>query len=279
MAYGPKVLSWIELPNDTALISRCIIVPTHRTSRTDLINPDDPRVLNFAKTVRTRLQQFRFEHYNKVAIPKVPAGIQLSSRGLDLYRALALPVEQDQHFCTILAHLVAGQSQFQARLISATHASAVRILYMAIHRAPLAGACGLKELTKAMTVDLGSRGEPSRLIERKVGHVLTSLGLTNRSRTNPGRYVLWLERSDRVRIHEMARDYEVEGVEPDPNCDICKEISTVHTAARTDEIGEQTRDPSNTEKRKQHEHHERHEHITVAATRALNRRAKRFHSR
>jgi hypothetical protein len=56
-------------------------------------------------------------------------------------------------------------------------------------------------------VDLASRGEPSKLNERKVGDILRSLGLTNRDRTNTG-YVLNLERSTRVRIHQMARDYE-----------------------------------------------------------------------
>lgn len=34
MAYGPKVFSWLELPNDAALNSRCVIVPMCRTSRT-----------------------------------------------------------------------------------------------------------------------------------------------------------------------------------------------------------------------------------------------------
>jgi hypothetical protein len=34
--------------------------------------------------------------------------------------------------------------------------------------------------------------------------------LTNRSRVNPGHYVLWVDRSNRVRIHEMVRDYEVD---------------------------------------------------------------------
>jgi hypothetical protein len=65
-----------------------------------------------------------------------------------------------------------------------------------------------KHLTWAMNSDLASRGEPSGLTERKTGDILTSLGLTNPSRVNPGHYVLWMDRSYRVRIHEKARDYE-----------------------------------------------------------------------
>jgi energy-coupling factor transporter ATP-binding protein EcfA2 len=278
MAYGPKVLAWTELPNDPALISRCLIIPMHKTSRTDLISPDDPKVLEFAKRVRMRLQQFRFEHYRSLPIPKVPASVQLSSRPLDIYRALALPVGKDQNLCTILAHLVADQSQFQSPLISALQASAVRNLHRFIHFDSKAAGYKLKGLTQAMMADLVSRGEPSRLNERKVGDVLTSLGFTSRSRTNPGTFTLWLQRSDRIRIHEMARDYEVEGAVPDQYCDICKEINKASPITVTSEISEQTQVP-NTEKREQHEHRERHERISVAATPAVNRRSKRRHSR
>jgi hypothetical protein len=39
-------------------------------------------------------------------------------------------------------------------------------------------------------------------------------------------YILNLERCDRVRIHEMARDFEVDGTVQNQNCDICK--ATAH---------------------------------------------------
>ncbi len=86
-----------------------------------------------------------------------------------------------------------------------------------------------------MNLDLASGGEPSRLIERKTGDILTSLGLTNRSRAYPGNYVLWLSRSDRVRIHRMAVDYEVEGISSEPmeNCEICTKKNTRSPAERS----------------------------------------------
>jgi hypothetical protein len=277
MAYGPKVLAWTELPNDAALNSRCMIIPMHKTSRTDLISPDDPKVLQFANRVRMQLQQFRFEHYRRLRIPKVPAGVQLSSRALDIYRTLALPVGEDQNLCIILAHEVAKQSQYQHSLISPLQASAVRNLHRFIHFDSEAAGYKLKGLTQAIMADLVSCGEPSRLNERKVGDVLTLLGFTNRSRTNPGGTTVWLQRSDRIRIHEMARDYEVEGAVPSQDCDICKEINKAYPTIGTGETAEQKQVPS-TEKRKQHERCERHEHIRAVAIRAVNRRAKRRHS-
>jgi hypothetical protein len=119
MAHGPKVLAWIELPNDSALNSRCIVIPMHRSSRSNLLSPDDPGILQLAKTVRMRLLQFRFEHYRSLSIPKVPADVQLSARALDLYRALALPFGENQVWCDLLARLVASQRLFPGAAITA----------------------------------------------------------------------------------------------------------------------------------------------------------------
>ena len=275
MAYGPKVLAWIELPNDAALTSRCINIPMHKTSRVDLISPDDPTVLQFAKKVRMRMLQFRFDHYRAPSSPKVPADVQLSARALDLYRALALPFAEDPGFCELLAHLIADQSQFQSRLLSATPASAIRILYLLIHRNPSAPGFKLSALTDGMKQDLSSRGEPSTLNERKVGDILTSLGLTNRSRTNAG-YVLWLERSDRVRIHKMARDYEVDGSSPVQGCYICGETNPAPPGRSTSEpAAEKQVRPAASEG----ERRERRERGPAAASRTASRPARKLRPR
>jgi hypothetical protein len=60
------------------------------------------------------------------------------------------------------------------------------------------------------------------LNERRMGGILTSLSLTQRTCKNSG-YVLQLERSDRERIHANVRDY---GVQPLSNvslenCEMC----------------------------------------------------------
>jgi hypothetical protein len=76
-------------------------------------------------------------------------------------------------------------------------------------------------LTAAVNLDLTSRGESAGLNERKLGDILTSLSFTNRSRRNAG-YTLWLDRSDRARIHATASDYRIEGtrMETFENCEI-----------------------------------------------------------
>src|SRR5712692_5676460 len=165
MAYGPKVLAWLELPNDAALNSRCIIIPMRKTTRTDLKTPDDPNVLRFAEKVRMRLLQFRFENYKRLSLPKIPSEVKLSSRMLDLYRALALPFGEDQEFCKWLPHVIAAQGQFQPRLLSPAQASALRVLHRFIHEHPTGGGIWLRDLTTSMNADLESLGEPLGLNE------------------------------------------------------------------------------------------------------------------
>ncbi len=126
LAYGPKVLSWLELPSDAPFNSRCVIIPMHKTTRVGLRSPDDPKILEGAVKVRRQLLQFRFEHYHTLSPAKVPAGVQLSARALDLYRALSLPFVANQGFCEDLAHLIADQRQFQSALLTPPQASAAR---------------------------------------------------------------------------------------------------------------------------------------------------------
>jgi hypothetical protein len=237
MAYGPKVLAWLELPNDAALNSRCIIIPMHRTARADLKSPDDSKLLQSAAKLRMRPLQFRFMHYYTLSLPEIPAALQLSARTLDLYGALALPLGTDHESCENLARLIMAQRRFQPRLLSPPQASALRALYILIHARPTEGGFRLKELTHWINSDLVWRGESASLSERKTGEILTSLGLTNRTRTNPGSYVLLLNRSDHVRIHEKTRDYEVDDVPAGPirGCEICVKKSAASPPARTPE--------------------------------------------
>jgi hypothetical protein len=209
LASGPKVFSWLELPDDQALNSRCIIIPMHKTSRTDLKRPNDPTVLECAKKMRMRLLQFRFERFQNDSEPRRPVSGRLSGRPLDLFRALSLSINEHEPFCKFLADKIAAQDGLQERPLSPAQVSTIWVLYQLIHAAPNSWWLSLRELTACVNDELERRGEPSGLNERKLGGVLTSLSFTNRTRTNAG-YVLCLERAERVRIHEAVRDYGIE---------------------------------------------------------------------
>lgn len=222
LAYGPKVFSWLELPHDQALNSRCIIVPMRRSSRTDLKHPRDPQVLADAREMRMRLLQFRFERFQNVSVKKIRSDARLSARSLDLYRALAIPVAENELFCKLLADLIVKQNEFQACVLSPEQAAVIRVLYNVIHEDPFPRGYTMRDLTIRLNSDLKDRGEPHGLEERKLGVILTSLSFANRSRENGG-FVLWLDRSDRERIHKAPRDYGLEAPYGDSieTCRIC----------------------------------------------------------
>jgi hypothetical protein len=233
-AYGPKVLAWLELPKDGALNSRCLIIPMQRTTRTDLKSPNDPDVVRYAEKIQMQMLQFRFEYFNKLTPPKMPVEAKLSGRSLDLYRALALPVGEDEGLCTLLARWVAGQRQFHRCLLSAPQISMLRVLIGLVHQQPNDFGYWLSDLTHLMNMDLSDHGEPAGLNERRAGEILTSLGLTNRTRRNAG-YFLWLDRAGRARIHQHVREYEVDYAPPaySSNCGFCAEAGTAASASDT----------------------------------------------
>jgi hypothetical protein len=209
LAFGPKIFSWLELPDDQALNSRCIIIPMHKTSRTDLKSPNDPKVLECAKQMRMRLLQFRFERFRNASESNPCFDNRLSGRPLDLYRALTLSIKDHEPFCEFLADKIAAQGELQPRPLSPAQVSTLWVLYQIIHACPNDSFCTMSELAACVNFNLAERGEPSRLNERKLGGILTSLSLTNRTRTNQG-YVVWLERAERLWIHEAARAYGIE---------------------------------------------------------------------
>lgn len=226
LGFGPKVFSWLELPDDQALNSRCIIIPMRKTSLTDLKSPNDPNVLERAKKMRRRLLQFRFEHFRDVSEPKPALNVRLSGRPLDLYRALTCSIEEDEPFCKFFADKIAAQDEFQARPLSPAQESTILVLYQVIHKVrPEHQACPISALAACVNAELERRGEPSGLNERKLGDILTSLSFTNRTRKNTG-YVLWLTRAARARIHATARDYRIEGTDANliDECQLCTPI-------------------------------------------------------
>jgi len=97
----------------------------------------------------------------------------------------------------------------------------LHVLYSVIHREPDAATASISALTAAVNSELAGRGESS-VNERKIGNILTSLSLTNRTRRKTG-FVLWLDRSTRERIHAAAREHSME--DPVETCGICNPTS------------------------------------------------------
>jgi hypothetical protein len=146
--------------------------------------------------------------------------------GAPLYGTLTLWIEENERICKVLADTIAAQDGLQARPLSPAEVSTIWVLYQFIHQSN-SPCWRVRGLTDYVNKDLERRGEPSRLNERKLGVVLTTLSLPRRTRTNAG-YVLWLEHAERVWIHEAARAYGIERTLPPfidqskiHKCEIC----------------------------------------------------------
>jgi len=226
-AFGPKVISFNDLPNDAALNSRCIIISMQETTRNDLLNPRDKKVLDLADDLQKQLQHYRLEKFNSLHLPKVEGDERLHSRTRDLYQALALPIGSNADLCGDLVRLFEKQEEINREPLSPASAAVLKVLYEFIHSHPMDGKCANKELALGVNLNLESLQETFRVNTHEVGRALTSLGLTNRKRTNVG-FILWLDLETRKRIHKKARDH---GIDQESRfheegfgneCDLCK---------------------------------------------------------
>jgi len=226
-AFGPKVISCTELPNDAALNSRCVIIPMRETNRTNLAKLTDPKILATADVLRQQLLRYRLENYHSLGLPKVAGDERLYSRSRDLYQALALPLRNHPKWCEYLVRLFETQQEINREPLSPASAAVLRVLYEFIHVPLQDGKCAQKELTLRVNLTLESLQENFRLNAHEVGRALTSLGFTNRKRTNAG-FVLWLDRETRRRIHGLAHAYAIDQesqFQEDAfgrTCDLCK---------------------------------------------------------
>src|ERR1700676_1774961 len=132
-AHGAKVISWLEPPADTALNSRCVLIPMCETTRTDLVRPSDSEVEREAATLQAQLLQFRFENYRKVESGPIPGDEILRPRSRDLLRTLSAAHLQDgKRSQPLLEFFYSGQAVPQEPL-SPEQNAVLRALYSVIH--------------------------------------------------------------------------------------------------------------------------------------------------
>ena len=88
--------------------------------------------------------------------------------------------------CAGSLSLVQIQQEINREPLSPTSAGVLRVLYEFIHAHPQDGKCAQQELTIRVNLKLVWLRENFRLNAHEVGRALTSLGFTNRKRTNAG---------------------------------------------------------------------------------------------
>jgi hypothetical protein len=202
--------------------------------RQDLLLPTNPRILCLAEKLRKQLLQFRFLNYKMATLPTISGEAELHPRTRDIFRCLALPLHEEKEICEGLL-LILKEQQSVRHMLSEKQSAVLDFLFGFIHTYTDIDGLLTSYIAKKVNAILQERGEPGKLSDKKVGTILTSINLMNRTRTNSG-YVLWFNRETRKEIHLLARRH---GAKTGPNselaakCDICQAANADSTDGPT----------------------------------------------
>ncbi|MFZ0737235.1 MAG: hypothetical protein WAM96_09100 [Candidatus Acidiferrales bacterium] len=231
--FGPKVVSWTELPDDIALNTRCVIVPMRESHRNDLLRPNDPQIVQAADNLQKSLLQFRLEMHSKLGAPPVPERKRWYARNRDLFQALALPVSMDSELLAALASAFEGQELLTREGLSSRQSTVFDLLAVCVHWAPTPRATiPIKVLAQWTNSVLSAIGEKFQMSEREVGAVLLSLGVGNRKRTNAG-WVVLIDQKLSEYVHDFAASHGVDIAAFRPKsaerCELCDRLASEGT--------------------------------------------------
>jgi hypothetical protein len=241
-AYGAKVLSWLEPPDDTALNSRCILIPMFESMRTDLLRPSDKDVEWEAGKLQAQLLQFRFENYWRVKPRPIPGDEILRPRSRNLLRALVAPHLQDVERCERLFEFFYSGQAVPQEPLSPEQNAVLRALFSVIHLRKEFYSIQTGQLTEMVNLFLERAGEKLRMQPRKVGAALSSLGISNRTRTKSG-WLVTVNRKDAEKMHQLAEHYGIERLEDrfqkvsPEECEMCR-VAAHKGSVRTPQVPE-----------------------------------------
>jgi hypothetical protein len=257
--YGVKAVTWLELPNDSALNSRSIIIPMRESCRNDLLKPNDPGVLRVASRVQQALLNFRLEELGKLRVPSIPAGARLHARRKDLFQALGLPVSGNSELLEVLTQCFETHVESSREVLSPRKRAVLRIILATAHGVTNDRCLALiKGITENANLYLRFSGERIQLSEREVGGILMSLGVGNRHRTNQG-WAVPMDRALLEYIHRLAAEHGIEDIGNQTGgreaCEFCSELRNgdvrpsadpAHTKASSVEVSDSGRERQKT---------------------------------
>jgi hypothetical protein len=110
--FGPKVLCSENLPDDPALLSRCLVVRMVEGNTSGLKKPWDSEIVGLSQELQKQLLCFRLEHYHKIHAAPVTGAERLHARQRDLLTTIAAPFADDPEWPDLLLQCfeVTGQA-------------------------------------------------------------------------------------------------------------------------------------------------------------------------
>jgi hypothetical protein len=208
-AYGPKVISWQEPPDDRALNSRCLEIQMIETEKASLQRLDDPSLKDQAAKLQAQLLQYRFENYKKVHSITIPENLRLRPRSRALLNSLVAPCGEGIGISPALIEFFNRRECWAQEPLPPEEGAVLATLFSEIHQTAYSGRMSINDLTTKVNLILETGGEHLRLSPRKVGAVLSSFGFTWKQRTNRG-WRLVLESAEQAKIHKLL---EIHGID------------------------------------------------------------------
>ena len=209
-AYGTKVLSGVELPDDAALVSRCIHLPMDETDRHDLRKPWDHQILAAAGVMRGQLLQFRLERYASISPRIIPGAENLRPRSRDLLSSLLASLESVGSIEQVLLAFFTGTHDPSTRdLLSPVQGAVVAALFELVHLQDKVGFFQVSVISDVANEVLDATGERFELNPRKTSDLLASMGSSERSRSNQGSLIP-LDKETIAKIHKLKRRHDIQ---------------------------------------------------------------------
>ncbi len=211
--FGAKVITWRELPDDSALTSRCVILPMREVDDPTLMSPDNPEVHATANELQEKLLYYRLEHFDTFrlleAAPPLEGIEKLRPRTRDLYLALTAPCGAHPELCQKLLNDFVTHNGFTYESLPAIESAVLAALLHSLDSVEKTKLHFIGDLAKSANEYLTEAGEKLRMMPRQVGIALAGLGFTKRRRDRSGWNVV-VEEADLRRLHAMGERYGIE---------------------------------------------------------------------
>ncbi len=205
-AFGPRIFCGENLPDDPALLRRCIVVPMAECDTSKLKKPGDPEIVELSQQVQNQLLAFRLDMLKKVHAATVPGAERLGPGRRDLLSALGAPFAGDPDWPDLLLQCFENSGHEWLPSLQPFEAAVWDGLWAASHLLPGYQYVYSLQLANLITKVYKEAGQEIAINAINVGIYLRHSGIQARTHRNIGNG-FWLNAKNRQLIHEHVRKY------------------------------------------------------------------------
>lgn len=203
--FGPKIFCAEDLPDDPALLRRCIIVPMTESDTAKRKKPDHPDILQMSREVQNQCLALRFHLLKGMRAVTVPGADHLSHGRRDLLSALAAPFADDPEWQELLLQCLENTEQVWMDSRSPVEAAVLDGLWAACHLHLGFHFVYTLELVNLITEIYKNAGQEIHVKTETVGKIVSKVGI-RANHTNSGNG-FWLNERNRTTIHKRVKKY------------------------------------------------------------------------